>query len=184
MQLNNDTLTEKIADINESVNDFNSITERVIREQSADLDDLMQDVHAAVTQENAAATDTIERYYAELSALIYFMSERIEKLNIFRDVSKAAAKEAYNKAYLKFCAEKDEKGKSVRTVNENTALAETDSQYEVVIQSIYGNAYDALKLKLDLAMEMLSTLKNILKRRTNEEYLNSQLSKLNPGGND
>lgn len=184
MTLDNNTLNEKITAIDESVTDFNNITERVVKEQSAELDDLMQDIHYAVTQDEAAGTDTIERYYAELSALVYFMSERIEKLNIFKDVSKAAAKEAYNKAYLKFCAEKDEKGKSVRTVNENTALAETDSQYEIVIQSIYGNAYDALKLKIDLAMEMLSTLKNILKRRTNEEYLNSQLSRLNSGVNE
>ena len=82
----------------------------------------------------------------------------------------------YNKAYIKFCAEKDERGKSIRTVNENTALAETDAQYEIVMQSIYGNAYDAVKLKLDLALEMLSTLKHILKRRMNEEYMDFQMA--------
>lgn len=181
MQLDQATLDEKINALEASVGDFTKITERVVREQSADLDDLMQDIHRAVTQEDAITTDAVERYYAELSALIYFLSERLEKLNVFRDVSKAVAKEAYNKAYLACCAEKDEKGKSVRTVNENTAIAETSAQYEVVMQSIYGNAYDALKLKLDLATEMQSTLKHILKRRMNEEYLNSQLSKVNTG---
>ena len=178
MTLDNNTLNEKIANIDESVNEFNEITERVIKEQSADLDDLMQAIHYAVTQENAISTDAVERYYAELSSLVYFMSERIEKLNVFKDVSKATAKEAYNKAYIRFCAEKDEKGKSIRTVNENTALAETDSQYEVVMQSIYGNAYDAVKLKLDLALEMLSTLKHILKRRMNEEYMDYQMANM------
>ena len=176
MRLDNEVLNEKITSVNESVTEFNEITERVIKEQSADLDDLMQDVYAAVTRENAISTDAVERYYAELSALIYFMSERVEKLNVFKDVSRATAKEAYNKAYIKFCAEKDERGKSIRTVNENTALAETDAQYEVVMQSIYGNAYDAVKLKLDLALEMLSTLKHILKRRMNEEYMDYQMS--------
>ena len=177
MELDTKALDEKINSITESVSEFNKITERVIKEQSAELDNLMDDIHYAVTREDAISTDAVERYYAELSALIYFMAEKIEKLNVFKDVSKATAKEAYNKAYLRFCAEKDERGKSVRTINENTALAETSSQYELVMQSIYGNAYDAIKLKVDMATEMQSTLKHILKKRMNEEYLNGQLNR-------
>ena len=176
MEISNDVLNDRITYINENVNDFNKITEQVIKEQSADLDELMDAIHYAVTREEAASTDAIERYYAELTSLVYYMAERIEKLNVFKDISKASAKEAYNKAYIAYCAEKDEKGKSIRTVNENTALAESKSQYELVLQSIYGNAYDALKLKLDLALEMVSTLKHILKRRMNEEYSNSLLN--------
>ena len=49
------------------------------------------------------------------------------------------------------------------------------------MQSIYGNAYDAVKLKLDLALEMLSTLKHILKRRMNEEYMDYQMANMKTG---
>ena len=39
-------------------------------------------------------------------------------------------------------------------------------------------------MKVDMAMEMVSTLKNILKRRTQEEIMNSSVSALrNNGGN-
>ena len=142
------------------------------------LDELMQDLKVAVTQPEAISTDALERYYIELSNLIYFMAERIEMLNVFKDMSKATAKEAYNKAYLKYSGEKDEKGKSLRTVNENSSLAERDSQYEATVNTIYANAYDSLSMKLDMAQEMVSTLKHILKRRTNEEYYNFQLSNM------
>lgn len=176
--INQKELQPYLDEVNENVNDFTTITNNVVHEQSADLDELMQDLKVALTQPEAISTDALERYYAELSNLIYFMAERIERLNVFKDMSKATAKEAYNKAYLKYSGEKDEKGKSLRTVNENSSLAERDSQYEATVNTIYANAYDSLSMKLDMAQEMVSTLKHILKRRTNEEYYNFQLSNM------
>ena len=181
MKFDMDVLEEKMDALKENVSEFNKITHDVIYTNCADLDSLMEDIKAMVTQSEAANTNDIERYYAELSNLVYFMAERLEKLNVFRDVSKATTKETYNKAYIKYCADKDEKGKSIRTVNENTSLAESDSAYDAVIQSIYGNAYDAVKLKVEMAQEMISTLRNILKRRMNEEYMNYNLSKNDVG---
>ena len=176
--INQKELQPYLDEVNENVNDFTSITINVVHEQSADLDELMQDLKFAVTQPDAISTDALERYYIELSNLIYFMAERIEKLNVFKEMSKATAKEAYNKAYLKYSSEKDEKGKSLRTVNENSSLADRDSQYEATVNTIYANAYDSLSMKLDMAQEMVSTLKHILKRTTNEEYYNFQLSNM------
>lgn len=181
MSIDTTKLEEYMNSIQSSVSEFNSITEKIIRENSSDLDSLMADLKEAVTQEEAASTDTIERYYAELSNLLYFMADRLERLSVYKDMSKAKNKEAYNRAYLSFSAEKDEKGKSVRTVNENTALAETESQYDSTVSLIYASVYDAVKLKADAAQEMVSTLKNILKKRMNEMYLNGQLSGMRGG---
>lgn len=181
MKVDIDKLQEYLDSIQLSVNDFHSITDSVISENSSDLDSLMEDLKLAVTQQEAVSTDTLERYYAELTNLLYFMASRIERLGVYKDISNAAAKEAYNKAYLQYCAEKDEKGKSVRTVNENTALAETASQYESVTNTIYASAYTAIKMKVDSAQEMVSTLKNILRKRMNEAYLNAQISELRNG---
>ena len=181
MSIDMTRLEEYMGSLQSSVSEFDAITEKIIEENSADLDSLMGDLKEAVTQEEAASTDTIERYYAELSNLLYFMADRLERLSIFRDMSKAKNKEAYNKAYLNFSSEKDEKGKSVRTVNENTALAETESQYDSTVNLIYSSVYDAVKLKVDMAQEMVNTLKNILKKRINENYLNAQLSSMRGG---
>jgi hypothetical protein len=152
---------------------------KVINEYSSDLDLLMADLKEGVTQPDALSTNGVERYYAELSNLVYFMCQRIEKLNILSDLSKAQLKERYNKAYISISSEKDERGKSIHTINENTAFAESESKYESTLNIIYDQAYKTLKMKVDMAMEMISTLKNILKRRIQEEYLNSAVSNLN-----
>lgn len=176
MSISSEELQKYIDVLNENVNEFSSITDKVVKEQSADLDELMEAIKYSVTQEDAISTDAIERYYAELSNLVYFMSDRIGRLSVFKDMSKAMTKEAYNNAYLKYSMEKDEKGKSVRTVNENSALSETETKTQSVVDTIYANAYNILKNKLDVANEMVSTLKHMLRRRVSEEYLNAQVS--------
>lgn len=178
MEINNEKLTEYFNDIKEKSEIFSDMVNKVVLSYSGDLDALMDDLKIALTQPDAISTDGLERYYAELSNLIYFMADKVEKLNVFSDMSKATAKEAYNKAYLAVSTEKDEKGKSVRTVAENTALAESDSQYESTINTIYNHAYKTLQMKIDFASEMVSTLKHILKRRVQEEYMNFTLSNM------
>lgn len=172
------TLQTYIDNIDKDVNEFTEITNNIIKKQSSDLDSLMQDLKSAVTQPDAVSTDAVERYYAELTNLLYFMAERLNKLSIYKDISKATSKEAYNNKYVTYSSEKDEKGKSIRTVNENVALAESTTQYEATVATIYSSAYDALRIKYDAAQEMVTTLKNILKRRVNEEYINYQLSNM------
>ena len=178
MEINNEKLTEYFNDIKEKSEIFSDMVNKVVLSYSGDLDALMDDLKIALTQPDAISTDGLERYYAELSNLIYFMADKVEKLNVFSDMSKATAKEAYNKAYLAVSTEKDEKGKSVRTVAENTVLAESDSQYESTINTIYNHAYKTLQMKIDFASEMVSTLKHILKRRVQEEYMNFTLSNM------
>lgn len=177
---------EKINTLNESLEDNSNIvaemSQQIMKEHSNYLDKLMVDLRKDLTQPDAISTDLIERYYADLSSAVYFMCESIEKLNIMSDLSRAKLKEAYNKAYIEVCSEKDERGKSIRTVNENTSLAENESKYEATLNIVYDQTYKTLRMKVDMALEMISTLKNILKRRTQEEYLNSSVSNMRVNG--
>ena len=186
MELNQDKLQSYIDNLNTNITEFTTITDKVVKEQSSDLDEIMNAIKISVTQENAISTEAIEGYYAELTNLVYFMADRLGRLNIYKDMSKAMTKEAYNKAYLNYSMEKDEKGKSLRTVNENSALADAESKYQSIMDTVYANAYGILKTKYDMANEMISTLKNILKRRVSEMYINAQISglKINNLGED
>lgn len=154
---------------------FTNTTKQVVESYSKDLDELMTDLYQVLTEPESPSTNAIERYYAELTNMIYFLTERVEKLNVYSDMAKAAAKEVYNKAFLSSAVEKDEKGKSLRTVAENTAIAENSSQYESVVSSIYEHAYKTLKMKIDAASEMVSTLKYILRKRVSEMYLPAEV---------
>ena len=110
MNIEKDKLQEYIDDLNKNVVDVASTVDAVVKEQSRDLDDLMEAIKYSVTQEEIISTDAIERYYAELTNLNYFIADRIGRLNMYKDMSKAMTKEAYSKAYLSYSMEKDGKG--------------------------------------------------------------------------
>lgn len=150
---------------------FFQLVNNIVTMYTKDLDAIMKDLYRDTTNSDAITTDEVERYYAELTNMLYFMTTNVERLNVFSDMAIAAAKEVYSKAYLDAAAEKDEKGKSLRTVGENQSVAEIASQYENVSSSIYQHAYRCIKAKYDAALETVSMLKNIIKRRMNEEYL-------------
>ena len=127
---------------------FNDMAIKTAEKYTSSLDSIMTDLYAAVTTDSDVETTTLERYYLELTNLLYFMAQQVEQLNIYADMAKAQAKEVYNKSYLANCAVKDEKGKSVRTVAENTAMAEEDTKYEATLESIYHSAYAIAKNKV------------------------------------
>lgn len=176
--MNTEKLNNLVDSLKENTNLIDNMVNKVVSEYSEDLDELMAYLKESLTQEDAISTDAIERYYAELSNMVYFYADKVEKLNIYSDLSKAKFKEAYNKAYLQFSTEKDEKGKSLRTINENTSLSENETEYESLLNTVYEHAYKTLKLKVDMAMEMISTLKHILKRRAQEEYMSFSMNNL------
>lgn len=150
---------------------FWSLVNSISSEYTQDLDCIMRDLYKDVTGSDAISTDDAERYYAELTNLLYFKTTDLEKLNVYSDMAAAAAKEVYSKAYLSSASEKDEKGKSLRTVSENQSLADISAQYETVSSSVYQHVYKCVKSKYDSALEAVTMLKNIIKRRMNEEYL-------------
>ena len=176
METVSNELKEYVDRLNAHVDEFTAMVNSVVSEQSKDLDSIMEAIKYSVTQEDAISTDAIERYYAELSNLMYFMADRISRLSGYKDMSKAMTREAYSNAYVNYSKEKDDKGKSIRTVKENESLAEMDSKYHSILDTVYANAYSALKIKFDQANEMVSTLKHMLRRRVSEEYLNARVS--------
>ena len=137
----------------------------------------MQEIYTKIKNVDSVETDTIEHYYLELTNLLYFMGGKLDELGVYADMSKASAKEVYNRNYLEASARKDEKGKSKSTVAENTSIAETASQYETALSSIYDHAYKVVKYKVDAGYELVCTLKKILARRvadiSRDTYFNS-----------
>lgn len=144
---------------------FNDTVAKVTAEYSKDLDDIMYDLKIALTGDTAISDNALERYYAELTNMLYFAGENLERLSVMNDMAKSASKESYNKVYLDNSSLKDEKGKSKNTVAENQAIAEQTTMYESTVSSIYEHAYKSLKFKVEGGYEMCTTLKNILKKR-------------------
>lgn len=176
---------QKVADLLDQTNDnvryFTEVSDQVVKSYTDDLDSLMQDLYIVVTQQDAPSTDVLERYYLELTGLLYFMGERLERLGVQEDISKSAAKEVYNKAYLNNQI-KDVDKKNKTTVAENQAVAEENSKYEATVNTIYSRAYKQVRYKIDAAYEMINTLRKIITKRMNEDQAGSFNPKTNFGG--
>lgn len=167
-----DKVSSLISDTNENVKYFNDTASQIAGEQTKHLDELMQKLYLIVRKPDDIDTTVLENYYLELTNLLYFMGDKLEQLGVYSDMSKAAAKEVYNSAYLSNQI-KDVDKKNKTTVAENQAVAEQKSQYEQVVNSIYEHAYKIVKYKIDAGFEMINTLRKVISRRMQEENLGS-----------
>lgn len=161
-------ITSMMSQTQEQVKYFNDVSAETAKKYTSHLDSLMQEIYLKIKKSDDVDTDDIEHYYMELTNLLYFMGDKLEELGVHADMAKASAKEVYNRAYLESSAKRDEKGKSRTTVAENTSVAETASQYQTTVASIYDHAYKIVKYKIDGGYELVCTLKKILARRVAE----------------
>ena len=177
-----DKLNSLFKQTSDNVEYFNATSTSVIKKYSDALDSLMSDLFIECIQNKNTTTDVLERYYLELSNMIYFMIEKVEQLGVYADMSKSASKEIYSKSYLSNQVKESGTGKNKTTVAELQAQAEIDSQYETVVSNIYDHAYKVVKGKISAGQDMMNTLRKIISHRMSEEQLsmygNSKLTQV------
>lgn len=149
---------------------FDEVVKKVADEQTRHLDELMQKAYKAIKSPEFVSDLELERYCAELTNLLYFMGNKLEKLGVYADVSKAAYREVYNNFYLDNQI-KDSEKRNKTTVAENQAVAEQSSKYESVVSSMYERAHKIVKYKVDAGYEMVNTLRKQISRRMKEQDL-------------
>lgn len=160
----------EIAVAEENASYYVGMSDKIVNSYSGDLDRLMEKVKSECIDEEPS-DNTLEANILELSNLLYFVGKSSESVGIMEDLAKLASKEAYNNSYLDNSAPTDAKKKP--TVAELTAMAEDDSKYQNVINSIYARVYRQLKFKVDAAYEMLSSLRKVLSKRMQEMQLSA-----------
>lgn len=165
-------MTELLEQTETNVEYFNKVTRQVSQAYSTELDELVRQFMKRQSIDKELPMDYLESTYMKLSSILYFMGDQLEQLGIHNDMSKAAKQEIYNKAYLANQI-KDSDKKNKTTVAENIAVAEQQSQYETIVNSIYDRAYKMLKYKIDAGFELLNTLRKIITRRMQEVDLSA-----------
>ena len=147
------------------------LADQIVQSYSYALDSLMQRIYQDIVSNKDASDETLEKYFLELSSTLYFIGEQVEHLGISNDYAEATFKEKFNRAYLNCAAEKDEKGKSLRTVNENNALAAETSKYESTVSNLQSRAFDLLKYKVTSAQTMVGTLSKMISKKMSDASL-------------
>jgi hypothetical protein len=166
---------------------FNNACTDVIKKYSEPLDNLMSDLYVECIKDGNATINVLNKYYLELSNMVYFMIDKLEQLGVYADMARSASKEIYSKSYLSNQVKETGTGKNKTTVAELQAQAELSSQYESVVASIYDHAYKVVKGKLQSAQDMMNTLRKILTVKGTEMQLSSfgpQQNRSGFGGNE
>ena len=177
--INFDSIYTNLETVEESSSIILNISSNILKSYTQHLDDLMQDLYSKVADPSTNISDTdLERYYLELTNLVYFMGEKLETVGVKDDISRAAAKEMYNKSYLDTAksplAVAGTNGKANKlTVSEITAIAESAAINEQVVNMIFSRVYKQIKFKVDAAFEMIGTLRKIISKRIQEQQLSA-----------
>ena len=168
-QLDITQIESKLETTKENVSYISEIADKVVGAYTRSLDSLMQEIYKNVVENDNASNNDLEKYFLRLTNTLYFMGEKLERLGLHDDVSKAQFREAYNNAYLDAQTSLSAQGKP--TVAMLTISAENGSVNETVVNAIYSRSYKTFKFKVDSGFEMVKTLSKIISRRMSEDKL-------------
>lgn len=149
----------------------NSISANIASVHTEALDNVMKSIHTNIIMNPNFDDKTLENAFIELSSTVYFVGEALQAISISNDVADAKSKETYNMEYLNAAGQKDERGKSVRTVDENKAIATESSKYEALVATIQQRAYELAKYKVNAAQSMIGTLSKLLSKKMSDASL-------------
>ena len=157
------------AELDKNVEYFNRLIDEIVDENTNSMDKILCNICDDVVNVDNPATELIEKYFLELTNCLYFMQERVEKLNIYDSLSKISYKQAYNESYMN-----PDLDKSKPTVAELTAYAEGNTIYEQSLNEMYNKAYRIIRSKVDAAQTMVQTLSKVLSKRINDSQLSNR----------
>jgi len=167
--MSQEELDEVYKKLDDNVEYANAVAKTTVDNQTRNLDNLMVNIYEDIISVEEPATSSIEKYFLELSNCLYFLGERLEKVGLYDDLSKAQAKEKYNNAYMD-CVNPTDSKKKV-TVAEAQTSAENSAVYENMVSTIYARSYKIFKYKIDAAQTMLSSLSKMLSKRMQDAQM-------------
>ena len=159
--------------INERVVNNSKVTEEIVdsivSQYCEELDEYVYKISELLKTSDKRPIGDLEldKITLTLPTLLYFACGAQESLGIKEDMAKAIRTELFNQVHQK----------SSGTISDKNAAAELASMQETIVWSIYQRAYKKIKLRIESAYELLSSVKKVVSRRISEY----ELSK-NPGG--
>lgn len=144
--------------IEENAAKVDDIVQRLVADYAKALDHYMTRCTEIITDtQNPPTDEELDDMCMTLPCYLYFVSEGQEALGLREDVAKAVKMELYNNTYEK----------AVGTIADKTATAELASQHEFIVHSCYQRAYKQLKLRYEIGLELLNSIKKVIGRRQN-----------------
>jgi hypothetical protein len=154
-KIGKDRILELTGRIDTNSSQIKEISNMLLKPYVDSIDAFMTGVLDRVRDKNNPPDiDELNSFILQIPSELYFTSEGVISLSIKEDVAKAIRNELYNEAHL------EARG----TVDTKKSIAELEVLEETIIQSAYTRANQQLKLKIELATEVLNSCKASFKR--------------------
>lgn len=165
----NDKLFELCTEIELDGDKVEKAVETIIKDSVQELDDYVIFIKGVLQDYNNPPTNLeLDDMIMQLPTLLYFTGNKQEMIGIKEDISTMVKKEMYSKAY----------NNSSGKVDERRALASLETKQEELANVIYQRAYKKVKIRMDMAHELLQSIKKVISRRMAE----AEISNVDSGG--
>ena len=145
-------------EISENSKLIEDIAFNISREFTQELDKVMGICKSIFQSKDKITNQEIEDLLAQLPSILYFVNEGQEAVGIKQDIAEMTRKTNYNIA----------REKANGTVADKNTTAEGQVINEAINEIIYQRAYKLIRAKIEMAQEMVNSLKRIFDARMME----------------
>lgn len=170
MNIDVDFVKENINSYRETNRNIERIIKSLVRDCCSDLDNLIRKINIAIQDlDNPITDEELDYFILNLPVCVYYAYEQQELLGISEDLAKQEKTNIYSEAY----------NNAIGTIVDKKQFAESATKNQQLLISIYNRAGKQIRNKLDIATELLQSLKKVSTRRMNERTMeNSSFSKI------
>lgn len=136
----------------------------IINKHTKDLDALVDTVRDILSKDDYLITgDELESIALKIPVFVYSLCTIQEQLGIRADISKSFEKDRYAQI-----------ARSVQgTVKEKEYAAMNETQAETVVSIVMARVYKMIQMKIQIALELLASIKKVMNKRAEEMDLNA-----------
>ena len=145
-------------EISENSKLIEDIAFNISKEFTQELDKVMGTCKSIFQSKDKITNQEIEDLLAQLPSILYFVNEGQEAVGIKQDIAEMTRKTNYNIA----------REKANGTVADKNTTAEGQVINEAINEIIYERAYKLIRAKIEMAQEMVNSLKRIFDARMME----------------
>ena len=145
-------------EISENSKLIEDIAFNISKEFTQELDKVMGICKSIFQSKDKITNQEIEDLLAQLPSILYFVNEGQEAVGIKQDIAEMTKKANYNIA----------REKANGTIADKNTTAEGQVINEAINEIIYQRAYKLIRAKIEMAQEMVNSLKRIFDARMME----------------
>lgn len=162
--MNEEKIKEKDEELKEWLVVYDKYGAPLVEEYANELDKKVKEINDYINYCRKMHLDydvtTVQQYVMELANILYFVSDRVEKLGSLSDLAKMTMEMKYSEAYVNKQGKNDAGTKY--SVEQLKSIANNAVLEEKVLKFVYERAYKSLQAKVTQGETIRSSLNKIL----------------------